>query len=338
MKPSLVVSALILATALVSRAQQTPPPVRVWGHGALGHDYIESLVRKWESGYQQLHPDVLFDNQLHGTASAMGSLWTDTGDIAIMGREIWPVEVEAFHDVRGHAPVGVDVVTGSLDVRNKDFALVVFTHSSNPLRHLSTTQLARLFAARQAPPRTWGDLGLTGAWASRPIHLYGFEIHRGFGYYMQQRLFGGSSMWNPELVEIGDLRRPDGELLDAGQRIVDAIGADPDAIGYSSLLYKNADVRPVAIGPPGGPYLQATKSTIADHSYLLTRSITAYIDPLPDHALNPNVIGFLRYVLSPAGQAAVAEDGGYTPLTPSLARVQARKLLSVTSARHSKTH
>jgi phosphate transport system substrate-binding protein len=311
---------------LFAQAPPGPAPIRIWGHGALGKDYIETLVVKWEDGFRKTHPEVKFDNELHGTASAIGALYTGTGDIAIMGREIWPVEVEAFEDVRHYPPLGVDVVTGSLDIRNKDFALVFFVNAKNPLQHLSLAQAARLVGAEQKPPATWGDLGLTGEWAARPIHLYGFEIHRGFGYYLEQRMMNGSTKWNPALVELGDMKRPDGSLLDAGQRIVDAIGADPDAVGYSSLLYKNPEIRPLALGPAGGPYLLPTHETIANHSYALTRSITAYIDSGPGKPANPNVTAFLRYVLSPEGQQAVIEDGGYTPLPPSLAAQEARKL------------
>ena len=307
-----------------SATQQTP--IRIWGHGALGHDYIESLVLKWEAGFRKTHPEVQFDNQLHGTASALGSLYTGTGDIAIMGREIWPVEVEAFEDVHHYPPLGIDVVTGALDIRNKDFALVVFVNRANPLAHLSLPQIAKLFGAEQKPPATWGDLGLTGDWAKHPIHLYGFEIHRGFGYYLEQRVMNGSTLWNPELVELGDVKKPDGSLLDAGQRIVDAIGADPDAIGYSSLLYKNSEIRAIPIGPAGGPFLMATHETLADHTYALTRSITAFIDRAPGKPADPRVEAFLRYVLSPEGQQAVIEDGGYTALPPSVAKGEAAKL------------
>jgi phosphate transport system substrate-binding protein len=323
-----VTLSFLLMLGAYAVAQQPIPqgPIRIWGHGALGHDYIESLVVKWEAGFRKTHPEVQFDNELHGTASAIGALYTGTGEIAIMGREIWPVEVEAFSDIRGYPPLGIDIVTGSLDVRNKDFALVVFVNRSNPLAHLSLPQLARLFGAEQTLPSTWGELGLRGEWATRPIHLYGFEIHRGFGYYLEQRVFNGSSKWNPTLVELGDIKKPDGSLLDAGQRIVDAVGADPDAIGYSSLLYKNANIRAVPIGPAGGPFLLATHQTIANHTYALTRSITAYIDRAPGRPADPRVEAFLRYILSPEGQQAVIEDGGYTPLPPALARTQAAKL------------
>lgn len=317
---------LMAGRPMLGQAAPDQAPIRIWGHGALGHDYIESLVIKWETGFRKTHPQIQFDNELHGTASAIGALYTGTGDIAIMGREIWPVEVEAFEDVRHHPPLRIDVVTGSLDIRNKDFALVLFVNRANPLAHLSLTQIAKLFGAEQKPPATWGELGLTGAWAARPIHLYGFEIHRGFGYYLEQRVMNGSAKWNPELVELGDVKKADGSLLDAGQRIVDAIGADPDAIGYSSLLYKNPDIRAVPIGPQNGPFLLATHETIANHSYALTRSITAYIDRAPGKPADPRIAAFLRYVLSPEGQQAVIEDGGYTPLPPAVANAEAAKL------------
>lgn len=320
---------LVMATLpclLEAQGHPASRPIRVWGHGALGHDYIESLVLKWEAGFRKTHPDVQFDNELHGTASAIGSLYTGTGDIAIMGREIWPVEIEAFEDMRHYPPLGIDLVTGSLDIRNKDFALAIFVNRVNPLPHLTLSQIADILGADHKPPATWGDIGISGEWARRPIHLYGFEIHRGFGYFMEQRVMHGSSKWNPALVELGDVKKPDGSLVDAGQRIVDAIGNDPDAIGYSSLLYKNPDVRPVPIGPNGGPYLLPTHETIANHSYALTRSITAFIDRTPGKPVNSELAEFLRYVLSPEGQKAVQEDGGYTPLTPELARQEASKL------------
>ena len=310
--------------------RQVSGTIRIWGHGALGHDYIESLVRKWETGFQRLQPNVQFDNELHGTASAIGSLYTGTGDIAIMGREIWPVEVEAFEEVYHYPPLSIDVVTGSLDIRNKDFALCIFVNKDNPIAHISLPQIAQVFGGQTASGTrrgaTWGDLGLTGEWAARPIHLYGFEIHRGFGYYLQQRVFGGSAKWNPDLVELGDKPKPDGSLLDAGQRIVDAVGGDPNAIGYSSLLYKNPNVRAVPIGPVNGPFLPPTHQTVADHSYALTRTITAVINRSPGKPADPKVEEFLTYVLSQEGQKAVTEDGGYTALTAPLARTGLHQL------------
>ena len=70
----------------------------------------------------------------------------------------------------------------------------------------------------------------------------------------------------------------------------------------------------------------ASHQTIANHTYALTRSITAYIDRAPGKSADPRVEAFLRYILSPEGQQAVIEDGGYTALPPALARTEAAKL------------
>jgi phosphate transport system substrate-binding protein len=92
------------------------------------------------------------------------------------------------------------------------------------------------------------------------------------------------------------------------------------------LLYKNTNIRPVPIGPADGPFLVATHQSIANHTYALTRSITAYIDRVPGRPVDPRVEAFLRYILSPEGQQAVIEDGGYTALPPVLAKTEAAKL------------
>jgi len=260
--------------------QQVTGSLRVWGHGAAGKDYIGSLVRKWETGFEKVQPGVHFEDKLYGTASALGSLYTGTGDIAVMGREIWPAEKEAFLDVKGYSPVGVELVTGSVDVRNKEFALTFVVNRANPLAHLSLTQVRGIFSVTPRPMRTWGDLGVTGEWAKRPVHVYGFEISRGFGYYLQQRAFEGSSIWNPDLVELADQPQPEGRLYDAGQRVADAVAIDPDGIGFTSALYRSPNVRVVPLGRTAdGPFLLPTRETVADHSYPLVQVITAFYDP-----------------------------------------------------------
>ena len=54
----LVIAAVLGLTIGSANGQQSadPTPIRIWGHGALGHDYIESLVRKWEVGFSQNAP------------------------------------------------------------------------------------------------------------------------------------------------------------------------------------------------------------------------------------------------------------------------------------------
>ncbi|MDE2262310.1 MAG: hypothetical protein KGL45_07295 [Gammaproteobacteria bacterium] len=337
-----VVTMLALAGATApARADHPdlPPPyhpqqtvsgtIRIWGHGAYDRkrDFIGALVSAWERGFQQYEPGVRFENHLVGTAAAIGSLYTGRGDLALMGREIWPPETAAFEEVFGYPPTGVDVVTGSFDVRNRDYALVVFVHKGNPIKGLTLAQLRVLFAppenAGEHPVHTWGDLGLTGSWRDRPVHLYGLPISRGFARFFEQRVFDGRVLWRPSLREFADLEGSKGGATDGGQRMLDAMAGDPDGIGYAGLLYHNSEVRPVALAArAGAAYIEPTRDSVMDHSYPLTRMVTMYFNRPPGEPADPKLREFLRYVLSRQGQQAVLRDGrGYLPiLAPSAAR------------------
>jgi phosphate transport system substrate-binding protein len=335
----LLMATLALTGMGTARAAELPPPyhtrgelagtIRIWGHGAYDskRDFIGALVRAWEQGFQQFQPGVHFENHLVGTAAAIGALYTGRGDLALMGREIWPPEIAAFKEVFGYPPTGIDVVTGSFDVRNRDYALVVFVHQGNPLLGLTLAQLRSVFAVPDSPDaraaRTWGDLGLTGPWRDRPIHRYGLPISRGFARFFEQRVFGGAELWQPSLREFADLKGSKGGAADGGQRMLDAMAGDPDSIGYAGLLYHNPDVRPVALAESAGtPYVEPTVATVTDHSYPLTRMVTMFLNRPPDKPVDPKLREFLRYVLSRQGQQAVVRYGrGYLPiLAPAAAR------------------
>lgn len=340
----ILLAGLALAGASTAHAPDLPPPyqsrgeltgtIRIWGHGAYDsrRDFIGAVVRAWEHGFRQFQPNVHFENHLVGTAAAIGALYTGRGDLALMGREIWPPEIAAFKEVFGYSPTGVDVVTGSFDVRNRDYALVVFVHQSNPVQGLTLAQLRSIFAVPDGPgvraARTWGDLGLMGSWRDRPIHAYGLPISRGFARFFEQRVFGGAELWQPSLREFADLKGSKGGATDGGQRMLDAMAGDPDSIGYAGLVYHNSDVKPVALAESAGePYVEPTPDTVMDHSYPLTRTVTAFLNRSPGKAVDPKLYEFLRYVLSRQGQQAVMRYGrGYLPILAPAAARQLEKL------------
>jgi len=317
-----------------AKAQALSGTIRIWGHGAFAgrQDFIETLVRNWEMGFQKQHPQVQFENHLTGTAAAIGSLYTGTGDLALMGREIWPNEVAGFEEVYHYPPTGVDVVTGSLDVRNHGYAIVFFVHKDNPLRQLTLAQLDAVFSAshRRAgnAATTWGDLGLTGEWKDKPIHPYGLSISRGFAEYVEDAVFGGDRLWNPAMQEFADQAGSKGGSTDGGQAVVDALAKDPLGVGYAGLLYHNPDVRPLALAvDERGPYVEATRQTVMDHSYPLTRKITMFLNRAPGQAVEPRLAEFMRYILSREGQEAVLRDGGgYLPVLAPQAAAELQKL------------
>jgi phosphate transport system substrate-binding protein len=289
------------------------------------------LVRSWEEGFRKFHPGVQFENRMYGTASAMGALYAGVGDLAIMGREIWPYEVTTFEKFFHYPPLGVDITTGSLDIRNMDFALNVFVHKDNPLARLTMTQVDGVFGSehRRGPRniRTWGELGLSGEWKDKRIHVYGFPVNRGFAVFFQDAALGGSHKWNCDLKEFFDLRQPDGSLLDGGQQVLDALAQDRYGIAYSNLRYRNAQVKALALATTDdGPSYEATKDNLIRRNYPLTRFITTFVNRAPDRPLDPKVKEFLRYILSREGQQAIVRDGNYLPLSEDGIRAQLRKL------------
>lgn len=336
-----------LMAASASAVEETPPllpayvpqrqvdgTIRIWGHGAYAHaqDFIEELVRAWEDGFRRRQPAAQFDNKLYGTASAIGALYTGQGDLALMGREIWPMEIAAFKEVKGYEPPGIDVVTGSFDVRNRGYAIVVFVHKDNPLRQLTLAQLDAIYSADRRrggkPARTWGDLGLGGDWHDKPIHVMGLPIARGFAEYFEQRVFLGARKWNPAIQEFVDSPGSKGGITDGGQKMLDALALDPLAIGYAGLVYHNDNVKPLALAETdAGPFVPPTQASVTDHSYPLTRVITMFFDQTPGKPLDPKLAEFLRYILSGDGQREVIEHGhGYLPMPAALAKRELAKL------------
>jgi phosphate transport system substrate-binding protein len=305
--------------------------IRLWGHGSPKHDFMGSLLTAWKTGFARYQPDVSFENRMYGTASSIGALYTGVGDLAIRGEEIHPFEIAAFERVMHHPPAAVEVATGSLDVRNMDFAFVVFVHRDNPLAQLTLAQLDAVlgFEHRRSSRniRTWGELGVTGDFADKPINIHSWRLDDDFSSFLQEAVLNGSHKWNCAIKEYAHITRSDGAIYDSGQQILDALGADRYGLGISSVRYKNPQVKPLALAwQNGGAYYQATKETLIARQYPLTRFIPAFYNREPGKPLEPKVREFLRYILSREGQQAVLQTGGYLPMSAEAVREQLQKL------------
>ena len=305
--------------------------IRLWGHGSPKHDFVGKLVRSWEEGFARYQPDVKFEYKMYGTASSIGALYAGAGDIAIRGEEIHPFEVEAFERVLHYPPLGVEIATGSLDIRNMDFAFVVFVHKDNPLSKLTLAQLDAMLGEehRRGPTniRTWGQLGLTGDWAKVPINVYSWRIADDFSSFLREAVLNGSHRWNCNLKEFAHITRSDGSIYDSGQQILDALAADRYGLAISNLRYMNPQVKPLALASSEeGPYYEATQRSLIEQTYPLTRIIPAFINRPPGQPVDPKVKEFFRYILSREGQQDIVRDGGYLPLSNQAVREQLKKL------------
>ena len=305
--------------------------IRLWGHGSFSRPFMRLLVARWAKGFGRFQPGIKIEEDTYGTSSAIPALALGAGDLAILGEEILPEAVDTFARVKGYPPFGVEIATGSVDVRNFDYAQMFFVHKDNPLAQLTLTQLDAIFGAEHRRGlrnvRTWGQLGLTGEWADRPITPYGWKTDDSFGFYLEQTLLAGSHRWNSALREFSHITRPDGTIYDHGQQALDALACDRYGIAVSNIRYAGPDVKALAVAErEGSPYVSVTAETLINQTYPLTRLIPAYLDRPPGQPVDPKVREFLCYILSREGQQNILGDGRYLPLNPEAIAKQLRKL------------
>lgn len=276
---------------------------------------MSRLLHLYESAFATVHPGVRFDNRLRSTLDAVPCISAHRADIALLGREIWPSEIQQFTAVRGHAPLNLHIALGSYDVPKATFALMVFVPRINPLAALSLPQLARIFSSDQ-PARTWADLGCKGPFGRRPIHLYGFDTSNDKARIFRAMVFRRGASWNPALVQF---RNANG--MDAGRLILDTVAQDPDAIGISNIHYATGQVKALSLAPTSSDApIAPSRNTVASGAYPLARTVSVVVNT--STLGNAVVVEFLQFVLSSKGRQAAAREGNYLPLTPAMARRQ----------------
>ena len=297
-----------------------PPPnttrtLRLWGSAPLAN-----LVKLWAEGFQKLHPDLRIETRLDGTGVAMPGLYTGAADLALFGREPNRTDSDGFEHVLNYKHLRVELATGSLDQPGHTAALAVFVHRDNPLARLTLAQLDAIFGAElrrggKKILRTWGDLGLAGEWAARPLNLYAPDTRSGPGAFFQQTVLLDSGKWNWErLTEF-----PADENTAA--RILAALAADRDGLAIASLGVDEPRVKPLALAG-AEKFFAPTREHVASRDYPLARAVLAVVNRPPGAPLEEKVAAFLRYALGAEGQAAVARSGVYLPLSAESLRRQ----------------
>jgi phosphate transport system substrate-binding protein len=301
--------------------------IRNWGN-----NYIPALMQDWEDGFRRYHPDVRFETNLKGTEAAVAGLYGGIADLAFVGREVYDAESRGFQNWFGYPPLIIQISSGSYNTPHKTFALMAFVHQENPLSKLTMAQLDAVFGCelrRGAPQviRKWGELGLTGEWADKPVHVYGYNFDTGMAGFFRLTVLRDSYKWNPELKDFDNGRDSHGEVINAGVYVLDALAKDRYGIAFANVLYANSNVKTLALAEnQGGPYIDPTKENVWRRAYPITRFTNVVLNRQPGKPVEPRLKEFVRYLLSREGMAAVVRDGSYLPLTREWVDKQLRKL------------
>ena len=310
--------------------QKVSGTIRMWG----SNYFTDSpLADYWIEEFHKYQPDVKFALHLKTTLHAIPGLIFGMSDIGPMGRQITWDELLSYQRERNHLPIGIVAVTGSYDVSGWNPPIGVYLHKDNPLSKLSLQQLDGIFGAQRSGAwrelvwdkslargpekniRTWGQLGLTGEWADKPIHVYGYNLQFHFPQEIESRAFGGvSGKWNENLIEYDNLALPDGSFKLAGQLMLEDLAKDPYGIAYCAggNAWLTPQIKSVALSvKTGDPAYELTLDNVRERKYPMYADVFFYIDRDPKKPVDPKVKEFLRYILSSEGQAQVMRDGKF---------------------------
>jgi len=275
-------------------------------------DVLPDLVRRWIAGFAHYYPHVHivlrppFAGSLGAVALANGKL-----DAVFVSRELRPGDIAAFKAKYGYPPLSVPVSGGSYRQFGFLDSVVFAVNKDNPVEQLSFDQLDRVLSSSHARGgdaiTTWGQLGLTGEWAARPIHIYGIKPWNGFEEFVRQRVLsagGKRGQWR-DGVSFAKTVFP----------IAEEVANDPDGIGYTGMAFVDAPVKLVALqAKASGPAIAPTYENVASARYPLSRLIYFNVNRKPGKPLAPAFRQFLLYVLSRQDQQNVLNQAIYLPL------------------------
>ncbi|BCR06789.1 phosphate-binding protein PstS [Desulfuromonas versatilis] len=273
---------------------------------SIGSDTLNNLMTFWAEGFRKAYPNVNIQIEGKGSSTAPPALIEGTAQIGPMSRPMKQSEIEAFEKKYGFKPTAIGVALDSL---------AVFVNKDNPIESLSLTQVDAIFSKTRKGGAvedivTWGQVGLNGEWAGKPISLYGRNSASGtYGFFKEHALSKGDYK---DIVK----EQP------GSASVVLSVTEDKAGIGYSGIGYKTSGVKAIALSKKDGEQAyEPTYESVLEGKYPLGRMLFLYVAKKPNEPLPKMVEEFLKYVLSKEGQEIVVKDG-YLPLPAKIAEKQ----------------
>lgn len=275
-------------------------------------DVLPGLVKLWIARFRKYYPNVNLDLE-PPYAGSLGAKELVKGDLDVVfvSRELKPDDITDFQTKYGYPPLSVPISGGSY--RHFGFldAVAFFTNKDNPIENLTFDQLDGILSSTHNRSgkayTTWGDLGLKGNWADKPIHIYGVKPWNGFEEFVRQRVLsvpGHRGEWR-DGINYEKVVFP----------LASHVAQDRYGIGYSGVAYIDAGVKvlPLSQNEQEGFYAP-TYENVASARYPLSRLIYANLNAGQTKPLSPALREFLKFIVSKQGQQIVLDEAIYVPL------------------------
>lgn len=267
---------------------------------SIGSDTLNNLMTLWAEGFKAQYPNVNIQIEGKGSATAPPALIEGTSQLGPMSREMKATEIDAFEKKFGYKPTAYKVAIDSL---------AIFVHKDNPIKGLSLQQIDGMFSSTLKRGgkgiEKWGDLGLTGEWATKPLSLYGRNSASGtYGYFKEHAL------------DKGDYKATVKEQP-GSSAVVQGVASDLGGVGYSGIGYRTSGVRAVPVSEKGEKFIEPTYENCLSGDYPIARFLYVYVNKKPGAPADKLVGEFIKFIQSKGGQEVVVKDG-YFPLTKSI--------------------
>jgi phosphate transport system substrate-binding protein len=275
---------------------------------SVGSDTLNNVMTLWAESFKAKYPNIKIQIEGKGSSTAPPALIEGTAQFGPMSREMKSTELDAFEKKYGYKPTQFKV---AID------ALAVYVHKDNPIEGLTLQQLDGIFSSTRKSggknATTWGAVGLSGDWSSKPISLYGRNSASGtYGYFKDNVLMKGD--YKPTVKE-----QP------GSSSVVQGVSSDLGGIGYSGIGYKTSGVKAIKLGKSADKLMEPSYENALNGSYPLARFLYIYVNKAPNQPMDKLTQEFLKFVLSKEGQEIVVKDG-YYPLPSQIEQENMAKL------------
>jgi phosphate transport system substrate-binding protein len=265
------------------------------------------MMTLWAESFTKLYPNIKVQVEGKGSSTAPASLIAGTAQFGPMSRAMRSTEIDQFEAKYGYKPT---------QIRTSYDALAVYVHKDNPIEKLTLAQVDAAFSKTRKRGgkgvTTWGDLGLTGDWAARPISLYGRNSASGtYGFFKEHTLKNGD-------YKDGVKEQP------GSASVVQGVTEDRYGLGYSGIGYRTSGVKMVPLAETT-VFSDGNYADVVAGKYPLNRFLYVYINRAPGKPLDPLVKEFVKFILSKEGQEVVVKDG-YLPLSPAVVTQELAKV------------
>ena len=226
--------------------------------------------------FEQEHPGVEVQVSGNGSVEGIRALLQGEADIATSSTFIPDPELQLARE-RDIYPVPFRI--------GYDCILPV-VHRGNPVDNLSLAQLKNIYLGQID---NWRQLG----GPDRKIRVIARDTAS-----------GTHDVWHHLVMDQAqDLSGS--SLKHSSSDVVSAVAEEPDAIGYISLAYLNAQVKPLRVNG-----IMGSSRSLRDGSYPISRPLFMFTSGWP----SGKTLEYINFVLNPRGGQALIEAAGYIPL------------------------